>query len=752
MIKEWLLYVERYGIDGSRGQFPQDCYRIFNKIYPDRAVQLIEPYPGDMGVDIAIGAISENFICMQCKFFKGEGLGKVQKNEIRNSFSVAATKWINTMSEWNLCTNINLDIESLKWWEKWKRKQEQKYNNQIKVGLYDGSKLESLSSDYQLRDQIFQEDQKKMLAGTYEAASVTIPKMLDDLPGRIEKKSKTQIKDGITINEKIRPGIIPNELAIRSFLYSKSSIYLKKLSSETFSAHEMNSIYLYRESIKPNWEETIALSFSYLDEKYGFAPFWFWTKTKKRKSVNYLLFNAILNGYSNEIKIHSLELIKKMAPQIKIDIFNEVLESVETDDQRKRVTNLLLGYNKYSLQKLLKSDKLHDQGIKDFILSLIHPRLLLTKWIEQKSISVLYNKKVFESANNLQLLNLARIATGETRLLIIKEILGRPSIESKDLTSLLKKYDSKANCWILSKLLMTSKQTLKKFDYNEYIGSSSYLGSSSNEERTNFFFHLYDLSSKELLSNKIRWLGDESCEIYGYLCTKYFSDYESDITSNLNDAYKSFEEDLLNKELNSMNQSKEQFFSTSKNSDAIRSFTRDSYLYQALKAIIKTGRFRDLNPIRKLLGYKSLLEIQDLAVEILLAIGTEDDLRKILDLCKNGDIKISIRLGNQLQSASTRLGIDISKDLLDLDNEDILPLLLNRKIMTKKIIKFQDIEKFLYNKNESVRISACQYITLNYKNSFIESLLKRYPTNGSYYYYNVIAFFDKYLYAPKSLK
>ena len=79
----------------------------------------------------------------QAKYFI-DGVGDVQKKQIRDSFKTLMTKAEEntfTLELWTLCLPCNLSTDETKWWEGWKKKNEKKYN--VKIKLMDETAIRS---------------------------------------------------------------------------------------------------------------------------------------------------------------------------------------------------------------------------------------------------------------------------------------------------------------------------------------------------------------------------------------------------------------------------------------------------------------------------------------------------------------------------------------------------------------------------------------------------------------------------------
>ena len=149
------------GIEGARANFEIVCERLFRKLYANIDVKQIEANPGDEGIDILVGKLSNSPTNIQCKFFLGV-IGKSQKQQITDSFHRAIKSDKYQLSQWILCIPTTLTFKCVEWWEKWLNQQMVLHNfNNIK--LITGNELIEKLIEHQLYDDVFDIKNSKLL-------------------------------------------------------------------------------------------------------------------------------------------------------------------------------------------------------------------------------------------------------------------------------------------------------------------------------------------------------------------------------------------------------------------------------------------------------------------------------------------------------------------------------------------------------------------------------------------------------------
>ncbi|WP_102793175.1 restriction endonuclease, partial [Elizabethkingia anophelis] len=121
MVEDWLLLIERYGLEGARAKFESICADLYKAIYRENQyVKEVRVSQGDGGIDIFIGNIgNEPIHIIQCKFFYPE-FGDSQKDQVRKSFQRVISSDDFKVKSWTLCIANKFSIPQHKWWITWR--------------------------------------------------------------------------------------------------------------------------------------------------------------------------------------------------------------------------------------------------------------------------------------------------------------------------------------------------------------------------------------------------------------------------------------------------------------------------------------------------------------------------------------------------------------------------------------------------------------------------------------------------------
>lgn len=154
MERDFRYLRDKYGDAGARDIFEKICTQLMQARYKEEAHN-IKASQGDEGIDILVGDFSSPIDNYQCKYFI-DGLGESQKAQIRNSFERAVNASTYDMRKWILCVPCTLNVKEFKWWSEWRTEKSKIHG--IDVSLFDGGYLISQLKEYNLYDNIFDDD------------------------------------------------------------------------------------------------------------------------------------------------------------------------------------------------------------------------------------------------------------------------------------------------------------------------------------------------------------------------------------------------------------------------------------------------------------------------------------------------------------------------------------------------------------------------------------------------------------------
>ncbi len=161
MERDFKYLRDKFGEAGARDIFEKICIELFQKTFEN--AYAVQASPGDDGIDVLVGDLTGEISVYQCKYFI-DGIGNSQKTQIKDSYKTVTEKY--TVKEWYLCVPCLFTVDNHKWWSDWKTSMQQKDN--LKIDVYDGSRLLMKIKEFDMYNTIFDEDIRLSLKEIYD--------------------------------------------------------------------------------------------------------------------------------------------------------------------------------------------------------------------------------------------------------------------------------------------------------------------------------------------------------------------------------------------------------------------------------------------------------------------------------------------------------------------------------------------------------------------------------------------------------
>jgi hypothetical protein len=117
--------------DGGRSVFAELVNQCVRSVYP--GARAVRPDPGDEGIDTFIGELDDELHVWQSKYFC-DGVDKAQQAQIRASWKACTeSNYIERVARWTLCIPIEMSVPELQWWQKWRKREGEKWSCQIEL-------------------------------------------------------------------------------------------------------------------------------------------------------------------------------------------------------------------------------------------------------------------------------------------------------------------------------------------------------------------------------------------------------------------------------------------------------------------------------------------------------------------------------------------------------------------------------------------------------------------------------------------
>jgi hypothetical protein len=182
--------------------------------------------------------------------------------------------------------------------------------------------------------------------------------------------------------------------------------------------------------------------------------------------------------------------------------------------------------------------------------------------------------------------------------------------------------------------------------------------------------------------------------------------------------------------------------------ESLNNFIRGNFVTAALSVISEHNDQENVSIARKYLDNEDT-NIKKLALQIIEKQGDSLDVPKLITISLDSYGEIKELAANS--ALKLMPGISGASGSFLLTNDKYLIKLALRALKDEPIDKTKNIaEALLRNNNESIRSQAVFFLIDKLSKEELEDLLKNYPIDE--YYYNVMCWLDRLIYAPSSIK
>jgi len=253
------------------------------------------------------------------------------------------------------------------------------------------------------------------------------------------------------------------------------------------------------------------------------------------------------------------------------------------------------------------------------------------------------------------------------------------------------------------------------------------------------------------LSLITEWFSVEGQIAYQALVMEHFDRVSSQIRSDLADRFKSFQDASLETLRGRLGQNSG---GIEERLEPLNDFIRARFISSALSALAEHGNEGDVELAR---GYlieeyedQNWDEVQLEALRIVGKFGTPSDIENVLRIAQNkaGEMRqlasiVALRLSPGAGGAAV--------DLLQLEDKITAGLAIESLLASDPVEVRPILEPLLDHKDEDIRTKALAYFVKKYNADELVDLMSGYISRPTYYY-NVVCWLDRILYAPPPLR
>jgi HEAT repeat protein len=248
---------------------------------------------------------------------------------------------------------------------------------------------------------------------------------------------------------------------------------------------------------------------------------------------------------------------------------------------------------------------------------------------------------------------------------------------------------------------------------------------------------------KELMS-LIDWYGTNGKAAYRVIAVEHFELLESRIRSDLDQEFETLR--LESEERLQARYGQDAMLTLQTEYQKVNDYIRAKYISAALAGLAQNGQPEDVRFARKFLG-TTLYNIADQeAIRLLARFGDSSDAEKLLRIASStyGETKrLAAKTALELSP-----GIEgILPEMLDHDDEEIATIASRALLNVQSPQSVELAQRLLLSESAEIRLNGLSMLVRHYSQSELEKMLDEYYDNR-FYYYNVVTWLDRYLFAP----
>lgn len=583
-------------------------------------------------------------------------------------------------------------------------------------------------------------------------ALVEIMNSLDEARARVEA-SKAKADDtmaSIELNQ------FDRYTAVRLLLLAKT--LATKHSSQLLSSEEINLLYSMRERISPTLNELQLIDETILNDSFDVAPGWYWHGVWL-SSVRLLFWFAAFSkhGAAREGALGLLALARVPPSDATLGDTDLLPLVLAGRDRSERIAVL-----KY-LGEAGSADQLPvvEAALEDSEASVRREAgrtqlLILLREAPDRILQI--HKRELDIESEAVAKDIAPLIGGiksETLIAFAQEGSLPSLIRLQSVTELLKRKGLPED--VERRLMQDPSVEIKALVYDDFVGRGEAvdptaiqdaLRSSACNFADSIVMKLYGRAPSERLLEELDYYIGPGPLIYGALAIYHYGDIESRIRGDVTNGFA----ELRNAAVEKMRRS---FGSRAKEIIGkfaeLEDYLQDRFTLAALRGIALHPIADDASIARRYIAAKDY-DMKLVSARILQQVGGQQDIQTLVKLAQT---RWTREFRDEVARAASQLSAQHEPDMhtmLTTEDAIVVGHALATLFNDSQSTVSDDLVEGLLNKDvEDLRIVALAYVVSTRSEDQLVELLNRYQAQSSYYF-NVVCWLDRVLYAPPPLK
>lgn len=534
---------------------------------------------------------------------------------------------------------------------------------------------------------------------------------------------------------------------------------------ELLSPRSINVLFKYREELESAPRELYQLMRSLVGGLYDVRPGWYWFRNLTPEEVEDNLSITALLDDDEHVRNRALDLITALGirPHPRW-IEGEDFVDVALRDKAQIVRKATLEYLKAhgtpdDLKRIQPMGATGDSALRDqvgntrlLILARHEPGKAFAELIDNQPSQVQVilgeiGKKSHELNSETLMKSLEHKHSG-IRELAVRELSRRKELDDKKVTELLKdpSEEIREYCY---RLLIGRGREFSTEELREAFqkGKVSLLGSPAVDVES-LIIEMYKSIPAAGLSEAIDWYSIDGPLAYKALALYRFAAVENQIRTDLEDKFQVIKRQSLDRFRATYGDSAyklEESFRTKGLDESVQL----SFTAAALAALAEHGRAEDVR-IARLHASSTLRDVRLGAIKIIDRFGDVSDVKSCISIAQNdfGELReLSAQTALKLEDEQG----EATKAFL-VSNDNVLISIAIRSFLTRDAGSGATfLDPLLTSSSGAVRLRALAYFAKTQSEPQLEQLLQSYLAKSSYYY-DVVCWLDRFLYAPSLLR
>ncbi len=582
-------------------------------------------------------------------------------------------------------------------------------------------------------------------------------------------RSLSAVSDAVSRDE-IRQ--VDSFQSARIYLISLTLLYIKQHATQIIGTHENQVLYRYRRRVHLISAEQVYVLRNLAADDDGLIAGWFWIDKTPAELVDMFFAICSLDGLDN-VKIGALRLLEHMDVDVE---FERVRAIVDQSDSLVARTALEVYGQRAPLTAAENLEEFVEHKSSEVAEAAWRTVLaILARHDPKQAINWLRRPTPLRRGNLIDLMApvWTNASKDSVRVLLEDEspLIRRKAFEivKEDLTEDdVKRITGDADALMRAAAYMELVRRdveVDETDLEENLkGVESRLTYSTGRVRqgdssppiyklNDVLLELYKKAPYEDLEQGIGWFSTKGELKYEALADSYFEKFKATLRNDISQGFERLKNRFYIEELGTDPDISDELVYRFKKLD---DYNFERFRWAAYRALAKHAEPSDIKFARSLLSdLRSELfeeELVQAAVEIMKEHGNADDVELLKPVLSGTYPDVSTEGAQLVLQLDPSNRSENAKHLLAMDNADVTRGVLKYSLENHGALSLEDARNLLLNAKEQVRLDALAFLARKLATKDLESLLDHYPTSQNYYYYNVVCWLDRILYATGDLR